>query len=252
MGELARRSNVSVATLKFYVREGLIAPAKKSGATMSWYAESTLDRIRAIKELQDRQFLPLAVIRETIDGEARADSDQAAIQAIAGVLAKHGTSRTRSRDELLERGVSPMELDWLGRAGLAVPGADGLYRDDDLALLATLGAARRAGLVEEMLPFQILADYMRTLHQLVAIELSMFRAGVIKRAKSSDLEQLTTSATELSERLVVLIRRKLLVPTLRRLIEEETREDTTGIDTVARVRSVRQRRTARPRSRRRR
>ncbi len=251
MGELARRSNVPVATLKFYLREGLIVPARKSGATMSWYDATTLDRIRVIKELQDRQFLPLDVIRETLERDARADSDQAVVAAIAGVLAKHGTQRTRTRDELLERGVRPKELDWLGRVGLAVPGADGLYRDDDLALLATLGAARKAGLVEEMLPFQILADYMRTLHQLVAIELSLFRAGVIKRANSSDLEQLTTAATELSERLVVLIRRKLLVPTLRRLIEEETREKTTGADTAGRMRRVRKRRAAKPKSRRR-
>lgn len=249
MGELARRSNVSVATLKFYLREGLIAPAKKSGPTLSWYAPSTVDRIKAIKELQERQFLPLDVIREILDREAGADSEQAVVDAIAAVLAKHGTSRTRSRDELLERGVRPVELEWLMKVGLAAPGADGLYRDDDLALLATLGAARKAGLVEEMLPFQILADYMRTLHQLVAIELSMFRAGVIKRAKTAELEQLTTAATELSERLVVLIRRKLLVPTLRRMLEEETRDKSADVDTAGRMRRVRQRRTAKPKSR---
>lgn len=224
MGELAKRSNVSVATLKFYLREGLIAPTKKSGATMSWYAPSTVARVQAIRELKEKQFLPLDVIRKTLDSEGRADSDQAMVDAIAGVLARHGSSRARSRDELLARGVSPLELQWLAATKLAEPDADGMYRNDDLALLATLGAARRAGIVEEMLPFEILADYMRALHQLVGIELAMFRAGVLNRAGTNDIEPLTKAATELSERLVVLIRRKLLVPTLRRMIEEESRE----------------------------
>lgn len=224
MGELAKRSNVSVATLKFYLREGLIAPAKKSGATMSWYSPTTVARVHAIRELKEKQFLPLDVIRKTLDSETRADSDQAMVDAIAGVLTRHGGSRARSREELLERGVSATELQWLAATKLAEPDADGMYRNDDLALLATLGAARKAGIVEDMLPFEILADYMRALHQLVGIELALFRTGVLERARTNDIEPLTKAATELSERLVVLIRRKLLVPTLRRMIEEESHD----------------------------
>lgn len=226
ISELARRSKVPLATLKFYLCEGLITPHEKSGHTMAWYSPATLSRLRAIKELQQRQFLPLNVIRETLDREALADSDQAAVEAIAAVLARHGNGRSRSRDELLQGGVNPVELEWLAAMGLAVPGADGHYRDDDLALLATLGAARKAGIVEDMLPLPILAEYMRALHQLVDVELSLFRRGVMKRASRSELEKLTATATELSERLVVLIRRKLLIPTLRRLIEEESHDQT--------------------------
>jgi DNA-binding transcriptional MerR regulator len=225
MGELAKRSNVSVATLKFYLREGLIAPVRKSGATMSWYAPSTVARIHAIRELKEKQFLPLDVIRQTLESDVQADSDQAMVDAIAGVFARHGSTRARSREELLARGVSPMELQWLAATKLAEPDADGMYRNDDLALLATLGAARKAGIVEDMLPFNILADYMRALNQLVATELALFRGGVLKRARAKDIEPLTKTATELSERLVVLIRRKLLVPTLRRMIEEESHEE---------------------------
>jgi DNA-binding transcriptional MerR regulator len=67
IGELSRRTGVPIATLKFYVREGLIAPARKSGRTMSWYHPSVVSRIRSIRELQERQFLPLDVIRDTTD-----------------------------------------------------------------------------------------------------------------------------------------------------------------------------------------
>ncbi len=226
IGELARRADVPVATIKHYLREGLIAPTRKSGRTMSWYDPALVATLRAIKELQQRQFLPLDVIRESLACESEAPDDLAAADAIASVLLKRGGRRTRTRDEVIARGGSARELDWLAAAGLAVPtGPSQHYSGDDLALLSTLGAARKAGLAAEMLPFDILGDYLAALRALVSVELRLFRAGVIRRAKPGEVSKLTTAATQLSERLVVLLRRKLLLPTLRTMIEEDARED---------------------------
>ncbi|MBA3463635.1 MAG: MerR family transcriptional regulator [Deltaproteobacteria bacterium] len=223
IGELAKRSGVPIATLKHYLREGLIAPARKSGRTMSWYDPALATKVRAIKELQQRQFLPLDVIKQSIEGDGEAPDDLAAADAIAKVLAHHGGSRARTRAEILARGeATARELEILAAAGLAVPTAsDGKYRGDDLALLSTLGAARRAGISAEMLPFEIINDYLAALRALAAVELRLFREGVVRRAKRGDVARLTTAATELSERLVVLVRRKLLLPTLQQLIEEK-------------------------------
>jgi len=223
IGELARRAGVPIATLKHYLREGLIVASRKTGRTMSWYDPALVAQIQAIKELQRTRFLPLDVIRESMDGDAGADDDLAAAEAIARVLARRTGGRTRSRDEVLAAGATAAELDWLAAAGLAVPsGRDGRYRGDDLALLQTLGAARRAGLSPQMLPFEILADYLAALRALVAVELRMFRAGVIGRGHGSDVARLAAAATPLSERLVVLIRRRLLLPTLRRVMKEDS------------------------------
>lgn len=225
IGELSRRSGVPVATIKHYLREGLIAPTRKSGRTMSWYHPDLVARLRSIKELQERRFLPLDVIRETLDRDADAPDDLAAAEAIARVLSRHGGKRSRTRAEILARGADPRELAILQAMGLAVPvGPDQAYRDDDLAVLSTLGAARRAGITADMLPFEILDRYLAALRALVAIELEMFRTGVFPRARREDLPHLTTAATELSERLVVLLRRKLLLPTLERLREEDRHE----------------------------
>jgi DNA-binding transcriptional MerR regulator len=221
ISELARRSGVPIATLKHYLREGLIQPARKTGRTMSWYDAEVATRVRAIKRLQRDQFLPLELIRQAVDDAAAAPDDLAAAEAIAAVLEEHTTTRSRTRAELIERGVSERELVWLAAAKLAVPsGADQSYRGDDLSLLVTLGDARRAGLSAEMLPFAILGEYLQALRGLVDVELRMFRAGVLPRAASTETRSLTDAATRLSERLVVLLRRKLLLPTLHRLIEE--------------------------------
>ena len=222
IAELAERSGVSIATLKHYLREGLIAPAKKTGRTMSYYGEDTIARVRAIKELQQRQFLPLDLIKRTLAADSAPD-ELAAANAIAGVLAKHRGTQALTRAELISRGADERELDWLAAADLAVP-TDGAYRGDDLAVLQTLGAARKAGISPAMLPFEILREYLSALRRLVEIELQMFRAGVLARAEPSELPALTTASTELSERLVVLLRRKLLLPTLHRLVETERHE----------------------------
>ena len=90
-------------------------------------------------------------------------------------------------------------------------------------MLSTLAAARRAGISADMLPFEILNDYLAALRALAAVELRMFREGVVRRAKRGDVARLTTAATKLSERLVVLVRRKLLLPTLQQADRGETR-----------------------------
>ena len=121
--ELARRSGVPIATVQHYLREGLIASTRKTGRTMAWYDSTLAPRIRAIKELQQRQFLPLAVIREALGEDAEAPNDLAA-DAIARVLARHGGNRARTRAEVIARGAHARELDLLAAAGLAVPTGD--------------------------------------------------------------------------------------------------------------------------------
>lgn len=258
IGELARRAGVPIATLKHYLRVGLIRPVRKSGRTMAWYAPELAPRVRAIKQLQRDQFLPLELIRKAVDRAGEASDELAAAEAIAGVLEEHRGRRVHTRAELLARGVAADELDWLARAGLAVPvGDDARYSGDDLALLVTLGAARSAGITPAMLPFTILGDYLQALRALVDVELRMFRAGVLARTSGAAVRPLTEAATRLSERLVVLLRRKLLLPTLHRLIEESHAEATSpvrararaGVDRLPRRQARPDRRRARTRAR---
>src|SRR3569623_645703 len=105
IGELARTAGGSVATRKHYLREGLIKPAHKSGRTMAWYAPAAVATVRAIKDLQQEHFLPLDVIRDSLAGNSAAIDDLAAAAAIAKVLEKHTGPKSRTREQLIERGV---------------------------------------------------------------------------------------------------------------------------------------------------
>jgi DNA-binding transcriptional MerR regulator len=61
--ELVKHSGVSKETIHYYIREGLLPKPRKCGRNVAEYDDGFVERIRFIKELQDRYFFPLAVIK---------------------------------------------------------------------------------------------------------------------------------------------------------------------------------------------
>ena len=66
IGELARKANVSVRTIRFYISEGLL-PAPQAKGRFTSYDEDALLRLQVIRYLKDA-FLPLREIRERLTG----------------------------------------------------------------------------------------------------------------------------------------------------------------------------------------
>lgn len=227
MSALARLSGVPAATIKHYVREGLLPGPSLKGRNVAYYDRDLAGRIQQIKELQRSRFLPLKVIRDVLDGGALPNKDDTVGAAIARVLSHRPGGESRTETELVASGMPRAELEWLRGLGLIAPSlrTDGpeeepTFVGDDLELLRVLGAARRAGIGAEMLPVTVLAEYADAMRRLVRAELRLFREGVVPLA-GNDLPSLAEAATTLSERLVLLLRRKLLLPTLKELIREE-------------------------------
>ncbi len=222
MSELARRSGVPAATIKHYLREGLLPePRARTGRTMAYYDPAVVERIKAIKELQQKRFLPLKVIAEVLDGADPYRSEETAA-ALETALQEPVTGEVRTRAELVAGGMPSAQLDFFCAIGLVEPDGDGeeqRFSGDDLAILRTLGAARRQGISPEMLPHTIVATYIGALQELVRVELLMFREG-LARAPEGDVAKLVPAASRLSEQLVVLLRRNMLLPTLRQLMTE--------------------------------
>ncbi len=63
---------VSKETVHFYIREGLLPKPRKRGRNTAEYDDSYVERIRLIKELQDRYFFPLAVIKNILIKQKKA------------------------------------------------------------------------------------------------------------------------------------------------------------------------------------
>jgi DNA-binding transcriptional MerR regulator len=231
MSVLARLSGVPAATIKHYVNEGLLPEPTRTSRNMAYYDVALVPRIQQIKEIQRTRFLPLKVIKEVLD-EGEGAADETVTAAIARVMAQGAPREARTRAELIASGMPAGQLGWLKKAGLVTPVAgaeEESYSGDDLELLRVLGASRKAGITPEMLPVTILGEYAQALSALVRVELRLFREGVMPRA-GGELQAVTEAATALSEKLVVLLRRRMLLPVLRDLVEGGRRAhaETTG------------------------
>jgi hypothetical protein len=131
--QLARTAGVAVDTIRFYQGKGLLDAPRRDGR-VTWYADSHLERLRRIRELQQRGFT-LTVIQRFLAGELE-PSDEALVAAVTRPVAP----LTLTLTELAERsGVAAPLLVSLQQAGLLVPvegGDEALYPADDLEAIA--------------------------------------------------------------------------------------------------------------------
>lgn len=82
IGELSRSTGVSVPTIKFYLREGLLAPGRATSATQAQYDEGHVARLRLVRALVDVAGLALASVREVT---AAVDDPPASAHDLLGV-----------------------------------------------------------------------------------------------------------------------------------------------------------------------
>ena len=75
VSELVERSGVPLATVKYYIREGLLPPGRTTSTTRACYGEEHLRRLRLIKALTGVAGLPLARVREVVDAVDHPDRD---------------------------------------------------------------------------------------------------------------------------------------------------------------------------------
>ncbi|MCZ7527241.1 MAG: MerR family transcriptional regulator [Acidimicrobiia bacterium] len=105
--DLARRSDVSVDTIRFYQKRRLVPPPEREGR-IAWYGREHAERLARIRALQ-RQGFSLAVIRRLLSGELdAADEPLAAAVARADRDNHAGEEELLTVEELAERsGVPP-------------------------------------------------------------------------------------------------------------------------------------------------
>src|SRR3984893_14343130 len=129
----ARTAGVAVDTIRFYQGKGLLDAPRRDGR-VTWYSENHLDRLRRIRELQQRRFT-LAVIRRFVEGELET-SGEPLVEAVTAPP----EPETLPLEELAARsGVAVPLLRALEQAGLLLPVGDGdepRYPVEDLDVLA--------------------------------------------------------------------------------------------------------------------
>jgi DNA-binding transcriptional MerR regulator len=184
--ELAGRADLSVDTVRFYQKQGLLPPPQREGR-VALYRREHLDRLARIKELQ-RQGFTLAVIRRFLAGELDA-TDEPLVAAIADAGGEKA-EEFFTIDGLATRAGVPLPLiDAVAREGLLVPRLHDGEERFTTADVAIVAASLR--LLETGLPLPELLALARRHHQATrtiaeeAVEL--FDAHVRGPLRSADL-----------------------------------------------------------------
>jgi DNA-binding transcriptional MerR regulator len=76
MRDLERLTGVGRETIRYYIREGLLPEPERPRRNTAWYDAAFVERVRLIRELQQKRFLPLHVIKAIVAGDAPPPRDE--------------------------------------------------------------------------------------------------------------------------------------------------------------------------------
>ncbi|MFJ7073623.1 MerR family transcriptional regulator [Streptomyces sp. NPDC098781] len=100
ISELSRRSGVANATIKYYLREGLLPPGRATAATQAEYDDTHLRRLRLIRALIGVRGLSVAAAKQVLDtvSEYQADTHQV-LGLVVGIPTGNGTPEAAHQDD---------------------------------------------------------------------------------------------------------------------------------------------------------
>ena len=199
MSELADASGVPAATIKHYLREGLLGAdgeIVRTSRNMAYYPPEFVERIRSIKRLQEERFLPLRLIKVLLD-------EQRGGRVPRDVLAARSS-------------VPDVVLDRLESIGVLTPDEEG-YDADDVKIVEAI-ARFRAGGYDEAIGFTVYDTlrYRDALQPLVEEEVRVLLERLSGDVEPDAAVEILRSGREPLRDLIGAMHSKLLLAELQR------------------------------------
>jgi DNA-binding transcriptional MerR regulator len=217
MGELARASGVSAATIKHYLREGLLPEPVKTSRNMAYYPADFVERIRMIKQLQEERYMPLRVIKDLLEE----DPDRAkALIELGDKLLEHALASESERvsaAEVRHRYDIPQEvLDRLAELEVLTPDDKG-YSPSDVRIVEAIGRFRAGG-YEERIGFTVYDTlrYKEAMGELVKQEVDVLMERLAGEMDPDEAMALIEAGTQPLNDLLAAMHTKALVAELER------------------------------------
>jgi DNA-binding transcriptional MerR regulator len=217
MGELAEASGVSAATIKHYLREGLLPEPVKTSRNMAYYPAEFVDRIRLIKQLQEERYMPLRVIKELLDE----DPDRArALIELGDRLLERARASEQERVGAAEvrhlYGVPQEVLDRLAELEVLSPDERG-YSPADVRIISAISRFRAGG-YDERIGFTVYDTlrYKRAMGELVGEEVDVVMDRLAGEMDPERVIELIEAGVEPLNELMSALRTKALVDELER------------------------------------
>lgn len=198
MAELSQRSGVSIATIKYYLREGLLPQGVVVSATRADYDEGHLRRLRLIRALVEVGGVPVAgigaILSQVDDASVPPHEMLGAVQYALGPVPDSGPAADLAADP--DRVAADAEvaglIDEMGWRITPRAPARGL-------LAAALAALRRTDAAPAGPPLRVYAEAMAAL---AAVEVSSISSG-----NRTELAESAIVGMVLYERVLIAVHR---------------------------------------------
>jgi DNA-binding transcriptional MerR regulator len=220
MQDLERATRVGRETIRFYIREGLLPQPDRPSRNVAWYDESFVERIGLIKELQQKRFLPLQVIRAIVghdaappraEVQALLELDGKLFPAVAGAempaerlseVARRTRVKAGEIRELADSGLIDVET----RAG------DQWLDDTAIRIVEIWSKIRQAGYSAELgfepANMRLYVDFVRWLAR---EELRVFSHGVAGKVDVERSVEMAESGVNLVNQIIALVRKATIL-----------------------------------------
>ncbi|MFI1763339.1 MerR family transcriptional regulator [Streptomyces sp. NPDC020800] len=171
LAELSERSGVSTATIKYYLRQGLLPPGRQINATTADYDEEHLRRLRLVRAMIQVGRVPVAKVREVL-GHVDDDSLPRTIRLGAALWALPQVPEPDADDEYVRAAHQEVDklLDQLGwENAKQLVTISPAYR----SLVVAVAAFRRIGYT---FGAELLAPYAELMHRTAVLDLDNMEA----------------------------------------------------------------------------
>jgi DNA-binding transcriptional MerR regulator len=222
ISELAERADVPVATVRHYLREGLLPEPVKTSRNMAYYPPEFAERIRLIKQLQEERFLPLKVIRELLESNNSSPERLRDLVELEDRILERAAAGERDRvpaEEIETRYEVPRDvLAKLAELGVLTPTADG-YSPSDIQIVEAMSRFRAGG-YDESIGFTVYDTlrYKQAMETLAAEEVRLITERLAGMEPDGVFELIAAGTEPLNE-LLSALRTKALLAELGRLRE---------------------------------
>lgn len=182
LAELSERSGVSPSMIKYYLRQGMLAPGRKVGATTAEYDEGHVRRLRLVRALVEVGRLPVATAKEVL-GHIDDDSLGRTIRLGAALWAlPHGPDPDESDESVVAAREVVDRL--LEKVGWTTARELGGLSPDHRELVVAVATLRRLGYPWDA---ELMEPYAELMHQVAVRDLDFVEA------QPSDAERAETA-----------------------------------------------------------
>jgi DNA-binding transcriptional MerR regulator len=233
---------VSKETVHYYIREGLLPKPRKRGRNIADYGDGYIERIRLIKELQDRYFLPLAVIKNILKHQKKSPEGQSLLNLRKEYF--------RPVDQLLPNEVegeeSFLKASGLGRKWLArmegwgiispeVRNGQKVYSQDDITLGKLVLEMDQVGIgVRDGFDAEALRHYRDMFREIVVMSHKYYFEATLGKLPPEEFSKRIVQGREIMSTFFYHLYRKLSREEYRRILslletEEKEGESVSGV-----------------------